>query len=296
FRSFDLASYDLVLVSTHAFSKAIRPVPRQVRVAYCYTPIRYLWGDLKEEYRATLPPIKRLALDLMAPGLCRADLSAAKNMSAFIAISAEVQRRITRFYQRDSEVLAPPVFTDQWTPVDSPSRDYFLIVSRFVPYKRVDIAVAACARLGLKLKVVGTGPEESRVRDAALVEGKPSPHVEFLGFVEEAALRELYANATALLFTAHEDFGLAPLEANACGTPVIAYGAGGALETVVDGETGLFFREQTVDSLTEALKRFEPAAFAPATLRAHAETYATPLFTERLLALLEAELQRPHDP
>ncbi|HYE78891.1 MAG TPA: glycosyltransferase [bacterium] len=287
FRGLDLSDHDLVLASSHAFSKAVRLTPKQRLVCYCYTPIRYLWGERQDEYRQAVPPWQRaLAAGVVGP-LRNADLAAARRVDQFIAISEEVRGRIQRHYSRDSEVLYPPVFTDRWTPAPNPSRDYFLVVSRFVPYKRVDLAVAACAELGLPLWVVGTGPEGARVRAAAARGGDPSC-VTFLGFVPEGELSELYANARALIFTAHEDFGLVPLEANACGTPVIAYAGGGALETVVPGVTGEFFREQTVASLKAVLRGFDGSRYGPAALRAHAMTFDRAPFERRLCELLEA--------
>lgn len=284
FRKLDLSGFDLVLSSCHAFSKALTLTSQQVHVCYCYTPVRYLWGELQEEYLTALPAHKALALRMVAPGLRKLDRAAADRVDLFLAISEEVRGRIRRFYDRDSEVLYPPVFTDQWTPVEDPSRDYWLIVSRFVPYKKVGLAVAACARLGKRLKVVGEGPEEALVRTAA---GR-SEQIEFLGFVGESALRDLYANASALLFTAHEDFGLAPLEANSCGTPVLAYAGGGSLETVRPGLTGEFFHEQTVDSLADAIEAFDPGRYDSVRLRAHAESFGAGPF----LAQLDAHLNR----
>jgi len=283
FRKHDLSGFDLVLSSCHAFSKALTLTAKQVHVCYCYTPVRYLWGELQEEYLSSLPPHKALALRVVAPGLRRADRAAADRVDLFLAISEEVRGRIRRFYDRDSEVLYPPVFTEQWTPVDDPTRDYWLIVSRFVPYKKVELAVAACARLGKRLKVVGEGPEEEVVRAAA----QGSDSIEFLGFVGESELQALYANASALIFTAHEDFGLAPLEANSCGTPVLAFAGGGALETVVEGISGEFFAEQTVDSLAEAIDAFDPARYDPARLRRHAESFGVDVFLAQLDAYLD---------
>lgn len=282
FRQSDVRDAELVLSSCHAFSKALTLRADQVHVCYCYTPIRYLWGELQAEYLSALPRHKALALQFLSKGLRRADLAAARRVDRFIAISQEVRGRIQRFYNQDAAVIYPPVFTDQWRPVESPSRDYFLVVSRFVPYKRVDLAVAACAQLGLPLKVVGEGPEEGIVRAAA----GDAACVEFLGFVDEGALRELYANATALLFTAHEDFGLAPLEANACGTPVVAYAGGGALETVRAGVTGEFFATQEIGALIDVLREFAPSRYDPGALRLHAETFGVAAF----LAQLDAEL------
>lgn len=286
FRAFDFSGYDLVLASTHAFSKALTLSQNQRLACYCYTPIRYLWGERQEEYLQAVPPWQRaLAASVTGP-LRRADLAAAARVDQFIAISQEVQGRITRHYGRDSELLYPPVFTDRWTPVANPTRDYFLVVSRFVPYKRVDLAVAACAELGLPLKVVGTGPEEAVVRAAA----QGSSAIDFLGFVPEAQLSDLYANATALLFTAHEDFGLVPLEANASGTPAIAFAGGGALETVIPGVTGEFFGAQTVEALKTTLAGFDSSRYDPVAMRRHAQTFGRESFEHRLCQLLEAGL------
>jgi glycosyltransferase involved in cell wall biosynthesis len=203
-----------------------------------------------------------------------------------VANSAATQRRIADFYGRSSAVVHPFIDTDRYRPTAAPE-DYLLTVSQLLPYKRVDLAVAACVRLGRKLIVVGEGPERARLEALA------GPETTFAGRVSEAELAALYAGCTALLQCGVEDFGMAALEAQASGRPVIAYAAAGALETVVEDVTGVYFHEQSVDSVTEALRQWERARFDPAAIRAHAERFDEAHFRAGLLAVVRENGARP---
>jgi glycosyltransferase involved in cell wall biosynthesis len=252
--------------------------------------MRYLW-DLYDDYfgaRASLPT--RLLMPPIAAWLRRWDRTTAAGVHHFVAISRFVADRIRRVYERDADVIYPPVDVSRFRIEDSPG-EFYLVVSALTPYKRVDLAVEVCNRLGRRLVVVGTGPEERRLRALA------GPTVELLGWRDDATVADLYARCRALLFPPLEDFGITPLEAMAAGRPVIAYGQGGARETVVppgEGEppTGLFFDHQTVEALTDAIRRFESGVnvFEPKALRRRAEAFDRPLFKERVHAYLQARV------
>jgi glycosyltransferase involved in cell wall biosynthesis len=214
------------------------------------------------------------------------DRRAADGVDHFIAISREVQARIARFYRRDSAIIYPPVDTDRYRTSPDPPEDYFLVVSRLIPYKRIDLAVRACSELRLPLVIVGEG------RDRAALEAIAGPTVRFRGRLPDAEVGELLAHCQALIFPGYEDFGITPVEAQAAGRPVIAYAAGGALDTVVDGETGLFFHEQTTESLADAIRRLDAADFDPVAIRRNAERFSVHRFKQELRAFVEEKWRR----
>ena len=292
-RAFDLRGYDLVLSSSHAVAKGVRVPAGALHVCYCFTPMRYVW-DLYDDYfgpRAGLTA--RVLMPPVAAWLRRWDRRTAADVHQFVAISRFVAARIRRAYGRDADVIYPPVDVSRFR-VDEAPGEFYLVVSALTPYKRVDLAVEACNRLGRRLVIVGTGPEDRRLRALA------GPTVELLGWRDDAQTAELYTRCRALLFPPLEDFGITPLEAMAAGRPVIAFGAGGARETVVppgEGEppTGLFFEHQTVEALVDAIRRFEASAhqFEPKVLRRRAEAFDRPLFRERVHAYLRARMEAP---
>jgi glycosyltransferase involved in cell wall biosynthesis len=272
--SFDLAGYDVILSSHHTAAKGIVRSADQVHLCYCHTPMRALWERPFEELRS-LPGIAR---PLAASTLRRMrvwDYATAARVDTFIANSVTTQQRIAKHYRRESVILNPPIDVDRFTPgPDAAAGDYYLVASRLVPYKRVDLAIAATAALGRRLVVVGGGPGEAVVRGAA--------HVDYRGHVSDGELLELMRGARAMIFPAYEDFGMAPVEMMACGRPVIAYGAGGAAETVVDGVTGVFAEQQSVAAFVDALERFERTTFVRTRIRAHAESFSQQRFQDAL--------------
>ncbi|HYR38357.1 MAG TPA: glycosyltransferase [Methylomirabilota bacterium] len=289
-RRFDLRGYDLVLSSSHAVAKGVRVPPGALHVCYCFTPMRYVWDLYGEYFGARAGPLTRAVMPPLAAWLRRWDRRTAAGVHHFVAISRFVADRIRRAYGRPAEVIYPPVDVARFRVEEGPG-DFYLVVSALTPYKRVDLAVAAASKLGRRLVVVGSGPEEARLRSLA------GPTVELLGWRDDAEIALLYSRCRALLFPTVEDFGITPLEAMASGRPVIALGQGGALETVVGpggGEpaTGIFFERQSVEDLAEAIQRFESDSprFEPKALRRRAEAFDRPLFKERIEQYLAARL------
>jgi len=287
---FNLRGYDFVLSSSHAVAKSVPVPPGALHVCYCFTPMRYVW-DLYDEYFGRSASMStRLLMPSLAAWLRRWDRRTAARVHHFVAISRFVADRIERAYGRTADVIYPPVDVSRFRIEETPG-DYYLTVSALAPYKRVDLAVLAANRLERKLLVVGSGPEERRLRPLA------GPHVELLGWRADPDVADLYARCRGLLFPTMEDFGITPLEAMASGRPVIALGQGGALETVVppggsDPPSGIFFSRQTVDDLTLAIRDFEldPGRFEPKALRRRAETFDRPVFKERVKAYLDGRL------
>jgi glycosyltransferase involved in cell wall biosynthesis len=289
FESFDFSGYDLVISTSSAEAKGILTPPETLHVSYVFTPTRYYWSDY-HGYRAN-PGFGRLngvirAVMPMAISRRRLwDFAAAQRPDRLVADCRNVANRIEKYYRRQADaVIYPPIDLSNFSPSSDPPEG-FIVVSRFTPYKRIDLAIEACERLGVPLTVVGSGPEEERLRRLA------GPHTTFAGTLDDAELARRVARSRALIFPADEDFGMVPLEAMACGRPVVAFGKGGALETVIDGTTGVLFPEQTVDSVVEAILRLDGLEFDPAVLRAHAEQFETARFIEAVRAFVDAEMQ-----
>ncbi len=281
---------DLVVSFSHCVAKAARPPAGVPHVCYCFTPMRYAWHMRRSYFGAGGGLAARLR-DLLLAALRDWDRRSASRVTHFLAISRTVQQRIAECYGRDSAVIYPPVDTDFYHPAPRVREDYYLAVSAFAPYKRLDLAVAACNRLKRQLVVIGSGQDERRLRALA------GPTVHFLGWQPDEAVREHFRRCRALLFPGEEDFGIVPLEAQACGAPVIAYGCGGASETLIPlgggrEPTSVWFEEQSVDCLTEAVTRFEARRtdFAPAAARRQALRFNRPRFAEELTAYLRAVL------
>ena len=285
FRSTDLSGYDLVLSNKSGFCHGVRTQNgsrKAIHVCYCLTPTRFLW--LYEQYREReqIGGLVNAALQPALALLRRWDWAAAQRVDHFVAISSAVQERIRAIYGRESVVIHPPVDTERYTPDPSvPVGDYYLIVSRLIPYKRIDLAVEAFRHLPAeKLVIVGDG------RDRTALQAGASPNVTFLGRQSQAKLLELMQGCKAFLFPGLEDFGIAPVEALSAGRPVIAFAGGGALDTVLPGVTGEHFSEQTVESLLGMLKKFDPAAYDPADCRQQAEKFGRGMFQGKLLDFL----------
>jgi glycosyltransferase involved in cell wall biosynthesis len=283
FESFDLRGYDLVLSNKSAFCHGVTTAPDTLHICYCLTPTRFLWDYHHYVRHERINPVVRVLLSPLVRNLRRWDKSAADGVNHFVAISETVRRRIEKFYGREAVIIHPPVDVERFQ-VSEEHEDYFLIVSRLVPYKRIDLAVEAFNHLGLPLKILGDG------RDRPRLEAQARPNVEFLGRLPNHEVERYISRCKGFIFPGEEDFGIAPVEAQAAGRPVIAYAAGGALGTVIEGVTGSFFREQTADSLAEAVDGFNDREFDSATIRRHAQGFDKDTFKKRLRAFVSERL------
>ena len=280
FESLDLRGFDVVLSHGTRFAHGVITPPETCHIHYCHTPARFAWRYQEYIEEGSFGRLSRAALPPVIHRLRQWDQLAAQRVDSFFGNSRNIVGRIGKFYRRPADVLYPPVETGRFHVEAAPSADYLLAVSRLLPYKKVDLAIRACNLLKTKLKVVGTGPDLERLRALA------GPTVEVLGRVPDGQVETLFAHCRAFLFPGEEDFGIAPVEAMAAGRPVIAYAAGGALETVIDGETGLLFREPTAESLADAIARLDTLTFDPQKLRVHAERFDTAAFESRLQQLV----------
>ncbi|MBN1992440.1 MAG: glycosyltransferase [Anaerolineae bacterium] len=289
-QSMDVSGYDVILSNKSGFIHGLRYPAQQLHICYCLAPTRYVWDyrsyAAREGFGSWLGPalkpiitrLQKWDFEAAQPPLAASypRLEKQRGVHHFIAISREIQSRIKKYYHRDSVVIHPPVDTSRFRPCPKPAGDYYFIVSRLIPYKRIDLAVQACSRAGKRLIIVGDG------RDRAALEAMAGPTVEFKGRLPWPQTAHLMAHCRAFIFPGYEDFGITPLEAQAAGRPVIAFGQGGVLDTVIQGETGLFFREQSVEALLVAIKQFETMSFNPAAARANAERFGIARFKREL--------------
>lgn len=290
----DMSGYDLVLSSSHAVAKGVITGPDQVHVSYVHSPLRYAW-DLQHQYlreAGLTHGLRSFVVRALLHYMRLWDSRTAVGVDALVANSSYISRRIRKVYGRDVTVVYPPVDVRDFA-VRTVKKDYYLTASRLVPYKRIPLIVEALRRLGRPLIVAGEGPEAQAARKAAA----GSPHIRFVGYQGPAELARLMGEARAFLFAAEEDFGITPLEAMACGTPVIAYGRGGACETVIPGETGWYFSEQTPESLMAAIEAAEACPpLDPMACRRQAERFSPERFDREFLAVVAASFAARHGP
>ncbi|MGZ3626966.1 MAG: glycosyltransferase [Ktedonobacteraceae bacterium] len=281
----DLRGYDLVLSSSSAFAKGIITRPETMHICYCHTPMRWCWNYEEYVEREHLGKISRAILPFFISGLRVWDQTSSMRVDHFIANSPVVADRIRKYYRRDSVVIPPPVEVSRFTfdPTNRPE-DYFLIVSRLMPYKRIDLAIEACNHLHLPLVIIGSGRDENRLKRLA------GPTIRFMGRLSDQEVLYYYAHCRALILPGEEDFGITPLEAQASGRPVIAYAAGGSLASIVDNVTGTFFYKQTVESLVKVLVSFDEHEFDPHTIYNHALEFDQPRFKRRIQQFIEAKM------
>lgn len=284
--SFDLSSYDLVISSESGPAKGIIPAPDAVHICYCHSPMRYVW-DHYHTYRANSGIVSRALMPLFAPRLRQWDVSTSARVDVFVANSHHVQYRIAKYYRRSSKVVSPPVHIQNFLPAES-SGDFYLCAGQLVRYKRVDLAVEAFRRNGKKLVIVGEGDEFARLKAIA------GPNTSFLGRVPFNMLKDLLSRCRALIFPGEEDFGITPVEAMASGRPVIAYGRGGVLDTVIPNKTGLFFADQSTEGLLQAVEDFEAmeSQFEPLLIRQHAQQFSADEFKDKMRTIITLELDK----
>lgn len=292
FRSICIREYDIVISSSCAYAKGVRLEAgangnKPVHICYCHTPMRFAWDFERYIAKETRFKILKTIARIIILLLRRWDLAVNENVDIFIANSNVVLKRIQKIYQRDATVIYPPVDIERFlnNPVESDKiipEPYFLVVSRLVSYKRIDLAVEACTKLGQPLFVIGEGSDRKRLESLA------GPSIRFLGWQSEEVTRSYMTKCTAFIFPGEEDFGITPVEVNAAGRPVIAYHAGGALDTVIDGVTGIFFKEQDVDSLTEAIERVNNYSWDPQYISEQAKRFERNTFEKSLIDLVQS--------
>lgn len=276
----DLSEYDLVVSSSSGYVKGVSVPPHAIHVCYCHTPMRWVWNFDGYSARESFSGGIRAILPAVIARLRAWDEAAARQPDHFIANSRTIARQIERAYGRYAEVIPPPIDIDRFK-MSFEQEDYYIVLARLVAYKRIDLAVEACTRLGRRLIVIGSGTAQESLQK------KAGPTVKFVGRISDPEVEHYVGRCRALIFPGEEDFGMAPVEVAAAGRPTIAFGKGGALETVVDGVTGVFFPEQTAESLMEAIERFEQQVWSPAVIRKHAEGYGTAAFREKFMAFLK---------
>lgn len=295
FRKLDLSEFDIIISSSSAEAKQVQKTrDDQVHICYCHTPIRYYWSHY-DEYKkdpgfGSLNWLVRLAMPFIVPSLKKADYRAAQNVDIFIANSEEVQKRIKKYYGKPSTIIHPPVDIARFTPTRERS-NYYVALGRQVPYKRIDLAVAAATKLKIPLKVFGNGSEHERLMAMA------GPTVTFysdrFGDASDEKVTKALDNAKGYIFPAEEDFGIVQVEALAAGAPVIAYGKGGTLDIVQDGESGILFHKQTVEAVTDAIQKAEKITFLPGTLRRKAKRFDKGLFITKIHKVVSDTTIRP---
>ena len=283
---FDLSEYDVILSSSHAVAKGVLTHSNQLHISYVHTPIRYAW-DLYFQY------LKESGLDKGLKGKLAKyflhkirmwDISTINRVDYYIANSHYIARRIKKVYGKDADVIYPPVDVEKFEFYDK-KEEFYLTASRMVPYKKIDLIVETFAKLGKKLVVIGTGPDEQKIKSFA------NEHIEFLGFASDEVLLDYMQRAKAFVFAAEEDFGIVPVEAQACGTPVICLGKGGTKETVIDSKTGVHFLEQSVESLSQSISKFETMAFDYEAIREHALKFSKERFEKEMEAFVNEKYE-----
>jgi glycosyltransferase involved in cell wall biosynthesis len=280
FESFDLSEYDVILSSSSAFAKGVKKRENQLHICYCHTPMRFVWRYEDYVQKEAIHPVLKNILPIFLGPIKKWDLKTAKNIDFFIANSSNVAKRIKQTYDRESVIIYPPVETNIFRPSHQQS-DYFLLLSRLNSYKRIDLVIEAFNKIDLPLKIIGDGPNRKYLESIA------GNNIKFMGRMDDRQLVKYLARCRGLIFPGEEDFGIVPLEAMSAGRPVIAYGAGGALETVVEGQTGLFFETQTSRSLIKALDKFQFESFDQKKIRAHAKKFDKEIFKQKIKEFVE---------
>lgn len=287
---FNLSKYDIILSDSASFAKGIVTKPETLHVCYCHTPPRYAWDDSHKYIREfAMFPLAKIFVPIFMNYIRLWDREAAMRVDEFICNSKFVSKRIQKYYKKKAKVIYPPVDTKKFSPSNKRPNDYFLMVGRLLAYKKFDIAIKAFNKLKLPLKIIGEGPERKKLETMA------NKNIEFLGEKHNRELEKYYQNCKALIFPQEEDFGLVAIESMACGRPVIAYRGGGALESVKEGETGIFFDEQNSESLIDAVKNFKFDKFNLQKIRAHALVFDKELFKKKIKEFIEKKYYENRD-
>ncbi|HMS92064.1 MAG TPA: glycosyltransferase [Candidatus Saccharibacteria bacterium] len=291
FESFDFSDFDVVISSSSAESKGIITSTDTIHLSYIHTPTRYYWSGYQDYLDSPglgpLSPTAKFILPKVINKMRYWDYAAAQRPDFLIANSQTVKDRIAKYYNRDSKIIFPPVEIDKFE-LSNKQKDYYLVVSRLIPYKRVDLAVRACSELGRKLIVVGNGSELDKLRKIS------SDNIDFIVDADDKTVRDLYARSQGFIFTAYEDFGITPVESMATGVPVITYGKGGGSESVVNNVTGLYFEDQSVECLKEAILKFEKMNFVKEDIRKHAEKFSRKRFIEEVKDLINERYEEKY--
>lgn len=281
FEAFDLNDYDLVISSSSSCAKGVITNPNSIHICYCHTPMRYAW-EKRDEYTKNMGKLKKKLVDILLHYMRIWDVTSSNRVDYFIANSNEVRNRIMKHYKREAYVINPPVRCEYFDISDTDG-DYYLVLSRLVSYKRFDLAVKACKELNKKLVVIGEGPEKENLQKLA----GGSENIVFLGRQPDEVVKKYLSECKALIFPGEEDFGIVPVEAQSCGRPVIAYGKGGVLDSVIPGKTGIFFKNQTVEDLEEAILKFETMRFDKREIREHALKFDEKEFRKKIITFIE---------
>lgn len=283
FERFDLSEYDLVISSSSSCAKGVITSHNTVHISYIHSPMRYAW-DLYYDYYKNSGRLTKIFMELFMPKIRQWDVLNTTRIDHLLANSNYVSKRIKKYYRRDSDVIYPPVNTEFFYPNDKEAEDFYVVFSRFVSYKRIDLAIKACNQLEKKLIVIGDGEQREYLKSIA------GEKTEFTGRISDEEVRDYLQRCKAMIFSAEEDFGIVPVEVQACGRPVIAYGKGGAKETVLDGVTGVHFGEQTEKSLVEAIKRFESLKLKQENILENAKIFSKERFKDEILEKIKMVL------
>ncbi|WP_443741461.1 glycosyltransferase [Treponema berlinense] len=293
FENFDFSSYDLVLCSSSSCAKGVITPPSVPHLAYIHTPMRYAW-DQFFEYQKRSKKIVAFFMNKFMPSIRLWDFVSSQRIDSLIANSKYIQRRIKKYWNLDSKVIYPPVDTERLCPNALEPEDFYVVFSRFVPYKRIDLAISACGELGRKLVVIGGGSQEKELK--ALAAKYKGADIKFTGRISDSEVQDYLMRCRAMIFSAEEDFGIIPVEVQACGRPVIAFAKGGSLETVIDKKTGVFFKEQKTESVMQAIKEFETLekqkCFNPTEISSHAKSFSTERFCAQIKDEIEQTLKK----
>lgn len=285
FEELNLTKYDLVISSSSCCAKGVITSPNTLHLSYIHSPMRYIW-DLYYDYKEKSNFLVKIFMTVFSKKLRIWDITSSRRIDILIANSNYIKKRIKKCWGLDAEVINPPVETEKYFPNQKEPEDFYVVFSRFVAYKRIDLAIEACKELGKKLVVIGDGEEREKLKRLA----DNDKNIIFTGRISDEEVRDYLQRCKAMIFSAEEDFGIIPVEVQACGRPVIAYGKGGALETVVNGKTGIFFYEQDKESVVRAIEEFEQMKFDTVDILENSKKFSKEIFKEKILKIVEEKL------